>query len=1008
MEEPAYSQPLRTALQIALVDLLQTFIVTPSTIVGHSSGEMAAAAPSGAMMAVGLLEEAIETHLKAATDVFIGCVQSPKSVTLTGAEAQINALKPMLDRYSVFCRKLRVNIAYHSPHMQEMARDYVDYLQDLEPGEASIQNPKPLMISSVTGNMVSQKEIQTTRLFSINNKRSAKKLGASQALPQVTDILEIGRHCALESPIKDLLNTNTSNDFSYSAVMKRQAPAVETLLEALGQLFCAGHLVEVNAVNRLDEKPKSVQVVFPNLPEYQVDHSREYWHESRLSKDSYRLRKHPRLDLLGTPVPEWNPLAPRWRGFLLISAMPWIEDHKSLYQYAKDVGSDYGPAFQPLLDLAYSDTGVATGKVGVFQWFEGEQVMQPHTIHPATLDGLFQLMLVSLSKGTEKEILTIMPTRIGKLCIAGKGINYPSVSTDNAHAKALSQGDERLMALSFMTLSLEDPSSIGENLIDRQVQRIIPVIERNVSERAEDFELEYVENNVRLEISRVVEASLLESLHFVEAFPKELLAEGELEIKIHATGTSFLDCLTALSQVDSQIRGARRVGSNPRWAGGTGQAAIQVTRYLDAEIFVTIGSNEKKKLLREIYNIPDDHIFYSRDIYSHANLPMCQLRKNVTFSSVDLVCIMNKRPSIISKALTIVMTLLTEGLLHIAQPFKVFGISEIEDVSRCFQSGQHSGKMAIEMRGTDIVPTVLQTRPDYLFDPNASYVIAGGLGGLGQSAAKWMAEKGAKHFILLSWSGLQSGISNAFVQDLEANGVYVNAPARDVADIISLSAALTECAIETPPVRGVIQGSMVLKDAVLDLVAKPITQRQILIWTLVRYRVAQGEKATSLDLGWMQSEGVIAENASMTSSIAEVGHIIPICQDDFHALLDHYCNPNLSIYSPNSMQAVIGPELPAAILQKVLEESIWMHRRTFRHLRQIGLGESSISRAGDNVDYPALMREAASLEDATQVVTDGLLQKFTRALCIPPEAWDMSKPLHAYSVDSLLVVDIRN
>jgi NADPH:quinone reductase-like Zn-dependent oxidoreductase len=48
-------------------------------------------------------------------------------------------------------------------------------------------------------------------------------------------------------------------------------------------------------------------------------------------------------------------------------------------------------------------------------------------------------------------------------------------------------------------------------------------------------------------------------------------------------------------------------------AGGTGQAAIQIAKYLGAEIFVTVGSNDKKKLLMEVYGLAEDHILYSRN-----------------------------------------------------------------------------------------------------------------------------------------------------------------------------------------------------------------------------------------------------------------------------------------------------------------------------------------------------------------------------------------------------------
>lgn len=91
-----------------------------------------------------------------------------------------------------------------------------------------------------------------------------------------------------------------------------------------------------------------------------------------------------------------------------------------------------------------------------------------------------------------------------------------------------------------------------------------------------------------------------------------------------------------------------------------------------------------------------------------------------------------------------------------------------------------------------------------------------------------------------------------------------------------------------------------------------------------------------------------------------------------------------------------------------LNESSWKQRPTFRHTRQIGLGEASSSLAGKAVEHAALLREAASIEDAARVVIDGLVQKLSRALSMPAENLNTTKPLHAYGVDSLLAVELRN
>lgn len=186
-------------------------------------------------------------------------------------------------------------------------------------------------------------------------------------------------------------------------------------------------------------------------------------------------------------------------------------------------------------------------------------------------------------------------------------------------------------------------------------------------------------------------------------------------------------------------------------AGGTGQAAIQVAKYLGAEIFVTVGSDAKKKLVMDLYQIPEDHIFYSRnasfaqgimrmtgnrgvdvvlnslsgkgliasweciapfgrfvelgkrDIHGRAKLPMFQFDKNASFTAVEFAFIFRERPIIIQKCLRAVLELVAERKLQVPQPFTVYGVSEIESAFRHMQSGRNSGKMVIDMREDELV-----------------------------------------------------------------------------------------------------------------------------------------------------------------------------------------------------------------------------------------------------------------------------------------------------------------
>lgn len=82
------------------------------------------------MMAVGLSKEHVIPYLdrlhKAdmVLDVAVGCVNSPKSVTLTGGASQLSTLETWLKKNGIFARKLRVSIAYHSRFMDAIANDY--------------------------------------------------------------------------------------------------------------------------------------------------------------------------------------------------------------------------------------------------------------------------------------------------------------------------------------------------------------------------------------------------------------------------------------------------------------------------------------------------------------------------------------------------------------------------------------------------------------------------------------------------------------------------------------------------------------------------------------------------------------------------------------------------------------------------------------------------------------------------------------------------------------------
>ncbi|KAJ5291696.1 polyketide synthase [Penicillium angulare] len=379
INSPEIAQPGCTALQIALLELLYYLGVTPTVVVGHSSGEIGAAYATGAisaesalrlayyrgllstnitestsgvkggMISVGLSEETVKPFIENITTEFgvsgltVACINSPKNVTLSGDLDQVDAIKNVLDKKGIFARKLLVSNAYHSPHMLAAADAYREAIQNLKPGLAT---PKPVaMVSSVTGmrveaadlinpeywmsNMVSPVRfldaIET--ILSVSSQRFRRKLDLSHRKYFKIDILvEVGPHSALQGPLNDTLLRRAGSKVKYVSMLLRNENAIITAFKAFGFLKCLGYPVDLLKINKLKPHFAEHYVSLATLPEYIFDHSQRYWDESKLCAQ-YRLGGQAKLALLGRPVNDWNPLEPRWRNFLRVSEMPWIEDH---------------------------------------------------------------------------------------------------------------------------------------------------------------------------------------------------------------------------------------------------------------------------------------------------------------------------------------------------------------------------------------------------------------------------------------------------------------------------------------------------------------------------------------------------------------------------------------------------------------------------------------------------------------------------------------------------------
>ncbi|HEX8089839.1 MAG TPA: SDR family NAD(P)-dependent oxidoreductase, partial [Blastocatellia bacterium] len=308
------------------------------------------------------------------------------------------------------------------------------------------------------------------------------------------------------------------------------------------------------------------------------------------------------------------------------------------------------------------------------------------------------------------------------------------------------------------------------------------------------------------------------------------------------------------------LRRLARIGRGERVlihaaSGGVGLAAVRIAQRAEAEIFATAGSVEKRDFLRAM---GIEHVFDSRslsfadeikrvtggegvdvilnslageaiasglsilreggrfielgrrDIYGNAQLGLRPFQQNLSFFAFDLARLIERQPSIGDVFREALDEYIDEG--QAALPYQAFPIADMVSAFRLKAQAKHTGKIVIAMQGESLkVEPAAQDLAQ--LNAEATYLITGGLGGLGLKIAERMIEQGARHLVLMSRSNISPAAQKA-VEALKRAAEVIVARA-DVSKRKQVAKLIDSIRTTMPPLRGVVHAAGLLDDGIL-------------------------------------------------------------------------------------------------------------------------------------------------------------------------------------------------
>lgn len=373
------------------------------------------------------------------------------------------------------------------------------------------------------------------------------------------------------------------------------------------------------------------------------------------------------------------------------------------------------------------------------------------------------------------------------------------------------------------------------------------------------------------------------------------------------------------------------------------------------------------------------------------------------------------------------------------------------------QNGLHTGKLVLKASEDSVIPALPNSVHPLQLRSDGTYVLVGGLGGLGRGLAMYLADHGAKHLAFVSRTDDVRPAAQKMLSELKERTVEAEVYVCDVTDAEALRGTVAQMGKEMPPIKGIVQGAMVLRDGLFETMpyenwsqaTAPKIQGSwnlhdsmphdldffIMLSSLAgilgnrgqsnycagntyqdqlaHYRRSLGLPAQVVDLGAIGGLGWFEENKE-NLKFAETMQNLIVGADEFYTLMKSAMTGYS--YQENRVPTQIITGVGSGGLNKANRAAggqidyYWLNESPrMSYLRQLDLHSTQQVEEGDEMGkLKGSLTAVTNTAGAVDLIQSVVASKLAKSMMIPKEEIDVNRPVSSYGVDSLVAAEMRN